>query len=367
MNPPPSAQVAAHVVGFYVTDEYLIDQISAFVEEGLVRGQHVLALATNPHWTLVAARLDERGVPHGRAAQQGRLIVADAQAVLDEITVDGVVDVGRFREMLAPLIKGTQPTRIYGEVVALLAARGDVEAAAAIEELGGEISRARGIRILCTYHAGAASSLTAADVARLGTLHDRSVSEPGLDRGKGSGTFHAVRFYKDSVELSRIVADFLAEGLAVTEPGLIIGTPTHRLQIVEQLHARGFDVQRLQDENRLFLLDADALLEQFMLNGMPDPGRFRGTIVPTIRTACGNRKDCTVRAYGEMVDVLWRKGQTVAATRLEMLWNDLAGTHDFSLLCGYAMGNFYKDADVQDICGHHSHLVRESGEVARVN
>jgi 4-alpha-glucanotransferase len=26
-----------------------------------------------------------------------------------------------------------------------------------------------------------------------------------------------------------------------------------------------------------------------------------------------------------------------------MLWNRLANTHDFSLLCGYAMGNFYKE------------------------
>ena len=47
-------------------------------------------------------------------------------------------------------------------------------------------------------------------------------------------------------------------------------------------------------------------------------------------------------AYGEMVDVLWKAGQDVAAIRLEMLWNKLAAMHDFALLCGYAMGNFYK-------------------------
>jgi len=50
-------------------------------------------------------------------------------------------------------------------------------------------------------------------------------------------------------------------------------------------------------------------------------------------------------------------GQTVAACRLETLWNTLANTHAFSLLCGYAIGNLYKDAAVDEICSHHSHVV----------
>jgi hypothetical protein len=58
-----------------------------------------------------------------------------------------------------------------------------------------------------------------------------------------------------------------------------------------------------------------------------------------------------------MVDVLWQDGLTAAAIALEMLWNQLAMTHDFSLLCGYAMGNFYKDAGMRDICAQHSHVV----------
>jgi hypothetical protein len=43
-----------------------------------------------------------------------------------------------------------------------------------------------------------------------------------------------------------------------------------------------------------------------------------------------------------MVDLLWRGGQAEAAIRLEVLWNELASTRTFSLLCGYAIGNFYK-------------------------
>lgn len=50
-----------------------------------------------------------------------------------------------------------------------------------------------------------------------------------------------------------------------------------------------------------------------------------------------------------------------------MLWNQLALTHDFSLLCGYAMGNFYKDAAVEDICRQHSHVVSAEGLAAPVS
>ena len=56
----------------------------------------------------------------------------------------------------------------------------------------------------------------------------------------------------------------------------------------------------------------------------------------------------------------------MAAIRLEMFWNRLANSHDFSLLCGYSMGNFYKDATIEDICRHHTHVESATGEVAAV-
>ena len=57
--------------------------------------------------------------------------------------------------------------------------------------------------------------------------------------------------------------------------------------------------------------------------------------------------------------------EPAAAIKLEMLWNLLANTHDFSLLCGYAMGQFYKDATIDEVCRHHTHVVSDSGAVAR--
>ena len=96
---------------------------------------------------------------------------------------------------------------------------------------------------------------------------------------------------------------------------------------------------------------------------MPDGERFKDHMTAAIENVCRGRTDCTIRAYGEMVDLLWKDGHTVAAVRLEMLWNKLAMTHDFSLLCGYAMGNFYKDASINEICQQHTHVIGAGGEV----
>jgi hypothetical protein len=171
------------------------------------------------------------------------------------------------------------------------------------------------------------------------------------------GHFHAVRFYKDSNSLCRIVGSFLKEGFAESQPAVVIATAAHRRMIGNCLKADGLDVEGLKTGGQLVFYDAEVVLSQFMVDGMPNAARFKGAVGPLLDKACRGKTDCVIRAYGEMVDVLWKKGQTAAATRLEMLWNKLARTEAFSLLCGYAMGNFYKDGAIEDICSHHSHVL----------
>ena len=182
------------------------------------------------------------------------------------------------------------------------------------------------------------------------------------DATNHAGHFHAVKFYENRESLSRIVAEFLGEGLITLQPALVVATPEHRASILNDLRARHFDVDGLQAAGDLLMLDAAESLASFMVDGMPDPDRFQASATDAIDRVCRDRKGCTIRAYGEMVDVLWKDGQRVAAVRLEMLWNKLAMTHDFSLLCGYAMGNFYKDASLAEICQQHSHVLSAHGE-----
>jgi hypothetical protein len=168
--------------------------------------------------------------------------------------------------------------------------------------------------------------------------------------------YHAVRFYESERSLALIVAEFLSEGFAGSDPGLVVATPTMRAALVLELSARSLDVVELQRSGEFLLLDARELLGVFMIDGRPDPTRFNTAMSDAIERVCRGRTNGKLRIFGQMVDVLWRERQQDAAIQLEMLWNQLAHKQAFSLLCGYAMGNFYKDSNFDDIYGQHSHV-----------
>jgi hypothetical protein len=172
-----------------------------------------------------------------------------------------------------------------------------------------------------------------------------------------SGQFHAVRFFKDAHDLCDIVGSFLVEGFHSGQAAIVVATPDHRRELTEWLRRKSLDVDQLLQSGALTVKDAAETLQQFMIDGMPDPGRFRRVMEPIIAAARSGRPDGTVRVYGEMVNILWQSGHTAAAIRLETQWNSLASLAKFSLTCGYAMGNFYKDSDVEDICECHSHVI----------
>ena len=148
----------------------------------------------------------------------------------------------------------------------------------------------------------------------------------------GFGHFHAVRFYDSEASLCRIVASFLREGLALGQPALVIATPEHSQGIVAELRARELNIKALRETSSLVVLDAQKTLDRFMVNGQPDATAFAETATAAIDMA-GHRGRTPIRAYGEMVDLLWKDGRDVAAIQLEMLWNKLARSHQFSLLC----------------------------------
>jgi len=177
------------------------------------------------------------------------------------------------------------------------------------------------------------------------------------------GHFHAVRFYENEASLCPIVANFLREGFAFGQPALVVASAEHANGIVAELRARELNIERLIASRDLVLVDATEALSSFMVGGYPNPGKFSKTFTAAFDRVRGG---VAVRAYGEMVDILWKQGLDVAAIQLEILWNRLARSGEFSLMCGYAMGNFYKDASVRDVCRQHTHLVHSDG-TARVS
>lgn len=174
------------------------------------------------------------------------------------------------------------------------------------------------------------------------------------------GHYHAVQFYKDEGSLASTVAKFLVEGIKAGEPGIVIATPAHTASILRELKALGVRTHDLRQAGELQLFDARKMLSSFMVNGLPDPLMFRSNVGDVIERLCANRLPCPIRAYGEMVDLLWQEGNETGAIRLEILWNQLASTYDFALLCGYAVGHFYKetrDPRFDAVREQHTHIV----------
>jgi PAS domain S-box-containing protein len=171
---------------------------------------------------------------------------------------------------------------------------------------------------------------------------------------------HAVQFYESDDFLCGAVAGFIAAGLDAGEPALVIATEEHRLEVCRRLASAGIDLERALRPGRLTFLDARELLSHLMVQGMPDEERFRAHVGRALQASRAGARGARVRAFGEMVDLLWRDGNPGAAIRLEELWNELGQTQSFSLLCAYVMGNFGKESDAaafQQVCGAHSHVV----------
>jgi MEDS: MEthanogen/methylotroph, DcmR Sensory domain len=160
---------------------------------------------------------------------------------------------------------------------------------------------------------------------------------------------HAVQVYLDTRELVSSVAAYLEAGFDSGAPGVVIATAEHRALIDRELGAPA---------GLMTMLDAEETLASIIDGASISPERFANVVGSTIDRAAAAHPGTTVHAFGEMVDILWHRGQEEAALALEELWNDLAHTSPFSLLCGYSLDLF--DADVQgralpEIFCRHSH------------
>jgi hypothetical protein len=173
----------------------------------------------------------------------------------------------------------------------------------------------------------------------------------------GSGE-HFVQVYRDEAFLCEAVAEYLGTGLALGEGAILIATPSHVAAFERALARAGVSPEDAIERGQLVVLDADDTLRKFTPRGMPDWQTFHELIGGRIAEMRLNYPQ--VRAYGEMVDVLWQRGERDAAIRLEEFWNDLARLQTFSLLCAYYMDNLDPAAyagPLECVCKVHTHLI----------
>jgi len=171
---------------------------------------------------------------------------------------------------------------------------------------------------------------------------------------------HIVQLYQDQDFLSRAVCRFAGAALANGEGIILVPTLTHWNAIRPRLEAEGVDVEAARGRGQLTVLDADEFLPRLMRDAMPDSPIFLGLAADVIGQARARGRYQKVRWWGEMVNVLWERGEVAASMNLEDLFDQLAKKEDIAIFCSFLMDNFNGEvhAHILPRLGtNHSHLI----------
>ena len=170
---------------------------------------------------------------------------------------------------------------------------------------------------------------------------------------------HGVQVYGEIDELADSVSRYVAAGFDRGAPALVVATPEHLGVFTARLESLGWRTDELSAAGVLATADAEATLGAIMPGGTLEPAAFDeivGGRIDELAAEAGR----PVRVFGEMVDVLCRRGQLAEAVALEELWTRAAQTRSFSLLCGYCVDVFDRGAQLHTlpaVCAHHSHIL----------
>jgi hypothetical protein len=171
---------------------------------------------------------------------------------------------------------------------------------------------------------------------------------------------HIVQLYQDEGFLSRAVCRFAAAALSSGEGVILVPTLTHWNIFRPRLEAEGVDIEAAQARGQLTIVDADELLPRFMRDAMPEGPVFLGLAADVIARANGNGRYSKVRWWGEMVNVLWERGDVAASMALEDLFDQLARDHGIAIFCSFLMDNFNGEIHARmlpRLGENHSHLI----------
>ncbi len=204
--------------------------------------------------------------------------------------------------------------------------------------------------------------------ALAGPASDRAVAVDGLDGCEPWGGLlasagprdHIVQLYQDQQFLNRAVCRFAACALANGEGVILVPTAAHWAAFRPRLEAEGVDIDASQARGQLTVVDADELLPHFMRDAMPDAPVFLGLAGDVIAKARGDGRYPKVRWWGEMVNVLWERGNVAASMALEDQFDRLAHEHEIAIFCSFVMDNFNGEVHARmlpRLGQNHSHLI----------
>lgn len=168
---------------------------------------------------------------------------------------------------------------------------------------------------------------------------------------------HVCQIYESDEVFMNLLESFVTHGIKSGDSVIIIATENHRNALNLRLKAQGFDLDKLYVTDQYIPLDAQATLSNFQVDNWPDEALFIHTVTILLNRA--KKHGRKVRAFGEMVAILWANGYSGATVRLEHLWQEFCDKEKFSLFCAYPQSGFTQDANtsLDHICQSHTKMV----------
>jgi signal transduction histidine kinase len=165
---------------------------------------------------------------------------------------------------------------------------------------------------------------------------------------------HRVQLYRDRVTLAEQVAELFAQALASDGGAIMIARSDLIEAVSELLRKRGHDIAA----PRVAFVPVETARSAILPDGFPDRERFRamvGGLLAQVRAASSGGP---IHVFGELVDVLWQRGDRGAVLALEQLWHELGREQPFVLVCGYDFRRFQPEdtCELDAICALHEHV-----------
>lgn len=169
---------------------------------------------------------------------------------------------------------------------------------------------------------------------------------------------HIVQIYENDDVLLKTLEGFVSNGIKAGDGIVLVATRQHLELLNFRMEKNSIHLNDLEDAGLYFPVDAEKLLDKITVHSWPDESLFNSSVRDIISTARGKNMR-KVRVFGELVSLLWQKGQHVATIRLEHLWNHICETEALCVLCSYPEQAFKHDAltSVPHICSIHTKVI----------
>jgi hypothetical protein len=188
------------------------------------------------------------------------------------------------------------------------------------------------------------------------------IAETNIFWGEISPCDHVVQIYENDKTFLDLLENYVAGGFKLNECVIVIATRQHLNALHDRLKEDGFNLFELMINDHYIPLDAEETLGKFMVDGWPDENLFKYVIDKLVSKAM--QKKQKIRAFGEMVAILWSQGHSGATVQLEHLWNRFCEDKSLCLFCAYPKSGFTEDAStsMSNICGAHARMIDGVGE-----